>query len=151
MAERIGVICVGHLGQHHARVYTELLDARLIGVADSDIERARLIGEHLGVPWYSSAEELIKRKSPDAVSIVVPTSQHYEIAKIALNAGIHVLVEKPSTTSANDSRHLVECARKKGLSLHENYMFIFHDQIKAIDAMVKSGKIRAVQLHSVHV
>ena len=59
--KRVGVIGVGHLGQHHARVYTELLDARLIGVADRDEARARLIGEHLGVPAYTSLEELIDR------------------------------------------------------------------------------------------
>ena len=52
--KRFGVIGVGHLGQHHARVYTELLDARLVGVADNDPERARSIGAHLGVPAYGS-------------------------------------------------------------------------------------------------
>ena len=75
--KRFGVIGVGHLGQHHARVYTELLDARLVGVADQDERRSHLIGDNLGVPAYSTMEELIARQSPDAVSIVVPTSLHY--------------------------------------------------------------------------
>ena len=59
--KRVGVIGVGHLGQHHARVYTELLDARLVGIVDRDEERAHLIGENLGVPAYSTMEELIAR------------------------------------------------------------------------------------------
>ena len=132
MAERIGVIGVGHLGQHHARVYTELLDARLVGVADSDIERARLIGEHLGVPWYSSAEELIKRKSPDAVSIVVPTSQHYETAKIALNAGIHVLVEKPVTLRPEEAGELLKLADEKNLVLQVGHIERFNSAIRYV-------------------
>ena len=69
--KRVGVIGVGHLGQHHARVYTELLDARLVGVADRDEERAHLIGENLGVPAYSTMEELIGRQAPDAVLIEI--------------------------------------------------------------------------------
>ena len=56
---KIGVIGVGHLGQHHARIYTELLDARLAGVADSNLERAHFIGGNLGVPAYNSLEELM--------------------------------------------------------------------------------------------
>ena len=79
--KRVGVIGVGHLGQHHARVYTELLDARLVGIVDRDEERAHLIGENLGVPAYSTMEELIARQAPDAVSIVVPTSLHFDEAE----------------------------------------------------------------------
>ena len=82
--KRVGVIGVGHLGQHHARVYTELLDARLVGIVDRDEERAHLIGENLGVPAYSTMEELIARQAPDAVSIVVPTSLHFDVARAAI-------------------------------------------------------------------
>ncbi len=132
MAERIGVIGVGHLGQHHARVYTELLDARLIGVADCNIERAKIIGEHLGVPAYNSIEELIRLKSPDAVSIVVPTSQHYETAKIALEAGIHVLVEKPVTLRPEEAGELLEIASQKNLVLQVGHIERFNSAIRYI-------------------
>ena len=100
---RVGVVGVGHLGQHHARVYTELLDARLVGVADSDLDRAKTIGDHLGVQAYSSIEELINFQRPEALSIVVPTSQHFEVAKKAMQAGIHVLIEKPVTTRPDEA------------------------------------------------
>lgn len=132
MTERIGVIGVGHLGQHHARVYTELLDARLIGVADSNFERARFIGDHLGVPAYSSLEELIRKKSVDAVSIVVPTSQHYEIAKTALEAGIHVLVEKPVTMKPEEAGELLKIADKKNLVLQVGHIERFNSAVRYI-------------------
>ncbi|MBQ7263778.1 MAG: Gfo/Idh/MocA family oxidoreductase, partial [Synergistaceae bacterium] len=120
--ERVGVIGVGHLGQHHARVYTELLDARLVGVADSDIDRARVIGERLGTPAYGSLEELIARQAPDAVSIVVPTSQHYDVARRALEAGLHVLVEKPVTTDLDEAEALLKLAADRGLVLQVGHI-----------------------------
>ena len=132
MSERVGVIGVGHLGQHHARIYTELLDAHLVGVADCDLERARFIGEHLGVPAYNSFEELISRKSVDALSVVVPTSQHYEIAKKALEAGIHVLVEKPVTMRPEEAGELLEIASRKNLVLQVGHIERFNSAIRYI-------------------
>lgn len=130
--ERIGVIGVGHLGQHHARIYTELLDAQLVGVADCNLERARFIGDNLGVPAYDSLEDLIRRKSPDAISIVVPTSQHYEIAKAALESGIHVLVEKPVTMRPEEAGELLKIADSKNLVLQVGHIERFNSAIRYI-------------------
>ena len=130
--KRFGVIGVGHLGQHHARVYTELLDARLVGVADNDPERARSIGAHLGVPAYGSLEELIDRQAPDAVSIVVPTSLHYEIAKRAMEAGLHVLIEKPVTTRPEEAEDLLRLAAEKDLVLQVGHIERFNSAIRYI-------------------
>ncbi|MBQ9565173.1 MAG: Gfo/Idh/MocA family oxidoreductase [Synergistaceae bacterium] len=130
--KRFGVIGVGHLGQHHARVYTELLDARLVGVADSDLDRARVIGDHLGVSAYSSLEELIERQAPDAVSIVVPTSLHYEIAKKAMEAGLHVLVEKPVTTRPEEAEKLLRLAAERDLVLQVGHIERFNSAIRYI-------------------
>ncbi|NCC62994.1 MAG: gfo/Idh/MocA family oxidoreductase, partial [Verrucomicrobiae bacterium] len=76
--KRVGVIGVGHLGQHHARVYTELLGAHLVGVVDQNESRAAAIGENLGVPWFTEIDDFIDRAAPEAVSVVVPTSMHFE-------------------------------------------------------------------------
>ena len=134
--KRVGVIGVGHLGQHHARVYTELLDARLIGVADRDEARARLIGEHLGVPAYTSLEELIDRQAPDAVSIVVPTSLHYETARTAMEAGVHVLVEKPVTTRPDEAEELLKLAAKNDLVLQVGHIERFNSAVRYISQTV---------------
>lgn len=130
--KKFGVIGVGHLGQHHARVYTELLDARLVGVADSDIERARVIGEHLGVPACGSMDELIDRYAPDALSIVVPTSMHFDIAKKAMEAGIHVLIEKPVTTRPDEAEELLKLADSRDLVLQVGHIERFNSAIRYI-------------------
>ena len=136
--KRVGVIGVGHLGQHHARVYTELLDARLVGVADRDEERAHLIGENLGVPAYSTMEELIGRQAPDAVSIVVPTSLHFDVARTAMEAGIHVLVEKPVTTRPDEAEELLKLAAKKDLVLQVGHIERFNSAVRYISQTVHS-------------
>ena len=134
--KRVGVIGVGHLGQHHARVYTELLDARLVGIVDRDEERAHLIGENLGVPAYSTMEELIARQAPDAVSIVVPTSLHFDVARTAMEAGIHVLVEKPVTTRPDEAEELLKLAAKKNLVLQVGHIERFNSAVRYISQTV---------------
>lgn len=134
--KRVGVIGVGHLGQHHARVYTELLDARLVGIVDRDEERAHLIGENLGVPVYSTMEELIARQAPDAVSIVVPTSLHFDVARAAMEAGIHVLVEKPVTTRPEEAEELLKLAAKKDLVLQVGHIERFNSAVRYISQTV---------------
>ena len=134
--KRVGVIGVGHLGQHHARVYTELLDARLVGIVDRDEVRAHLIGENLGVPAYSTMEELIARQAPDAVSIVVPTSLHFDVARAAMEAGIHVLVEKPVTTRPDEAEELLKLAAKKDLVLQVGHIERFNSAVRYISQTV---------------
>lgn len=135
-SKRVGVIGVGHLGQHHARVYTELLDTRLVGVVDTDENRAHSIGENLGVPWYTSMEELLDRQRPEALSIVVPTSLHYSIAKRALEQGIHVLIEKPVTTRPSEAEELLNIAAQKDLVLQVGHIERFNSAVRHISQTV---------------
>ena len=83
----------------------------------------------------------------DALYIPLPPALHFQWAKFALENGKHVLVEKPSTISASNSAELVKIARSKGLALHENYMFQFHEQLKVIKEIVDSGEIGDVRLY----
>ncbi|MDR1378560.1 MAG: Gfo/Idh/MocA family oxidoreductase [Synergistaceae bacterium] len=134
--KRVGVVGVGHLGQHHARVYTELLDARLVGVVDVDENRAHFISENLGIPFYTEMEELLERQSPDALSIVVPTSLHYAIAKQALERGVHVLIEKPVTTRPSEAEELLNIAARKNLVLQVGHIERFNGAIRHISQTV---------------
>ena len=99
-----------------------------------------------GLETMTSFQELIDREDIDALYIPQPPALHFKWAKAALEAGKHVLVEKPSTTSLEDSKALVDLAASKGLALHENYMFIYHSQIAQIKEMVARGKIGDVRL-----
>lgn len=124
------------MGQHHARVYTELLEARLVGVVDVDENRAHSIGENLGVPCYTSMGELIESQHPDALSIVVPTSQHYAVAGEALERGIHVLVEKPVTTRPSEAEDLLRLADRNNLVLQVGHIERFNSAIRHISQTV---------------
>ena len=106
---RAGVIGVGHLGRHHARLYASLPDSTLVGVVDDDCERASLIGRQYGARAFGDLPNLLEQV--DVVSVAVPTSVHYSVAKVCLEAGKHVLVEKPIAVLPIEAQELVELAR----------------------------------------
>jgi predicted dehydrogenase len=109
---RAGVIGVGHLGQHHARLYASLPEAQLIGVMDQLVERAQTVAERHGVRIFRTAEELLPHV--DVVSVAVPTSGHYAVAKACLQAGKHVLIEKPIAATPAEAQELVQLAKQRG-------------------------------------
>ncbi|PID57510.1 UDP-N-acetyl-D-glucosamine dehydrogenase [candidate division KSB3 bacterium] len=108
---RVGVIGVGHLGQHHARVYAELENCVLAGVADLDVERARLIAKRHDTMWYKNYTDLCEQV--DAVSIAVPTQEHHAIGMECLRRGIHVLIEKPIARTLEEADQLIELGAKQ--------------------------------------
>ena len=112
---RAGVIGVGHLGQHHARLYTSLPGSQLIGVVDQSIERAQVVAERHGARVFRTADELLPHV--DVVSIAVPTSGHYAVVQACLNAGKHVLVEKPIAITLEEAQELVQLAKQRGCCL----------------------------------
>ncbi|MDH4185766.1 MAG: Gfo/Idh/MocA family oxidoreductase [Nitrospira sp.] len=111
-ALKAGVIGVGHLGQHHARLYASLPDAQLIGVSDQSVERAQIIADRHGARVFRTVEELLPHV--DVVSVAVPTSGHYAVAKACLLAGKHVLIEKPIAVTPAHAQELVHLAKQKG-------------------------------------
>lgn len=102
-----------------------------------------------GSKIYDGYQLLIESSEIDAVYLPLPPALHYKWAKMALEKGKHVFVEKPSTTCLADTDELIKIAAEKKLALHENYMFIFHDQLKALDDVVKSGEIGDVRLYRI--
>lgn len=112
---RTGVIGVGHLGQHHARLYASLPGSRLVGVVDQSAERAQVIAARHNVRTYPSIDELLPHI--DVVSIAVPTSAHFAVAKACLLAGKHVLVEKPLAVTPAEAQELVRLAAQHNCRL----------------------------------
>ncbi len=105
---KVGVIGVGHLGQHHARIYAELPGADLVAVVDIAESRRREVGGKLNVPALTNYRDLLGKV--DAVSVAVPTLHHHEIARDFLRAGCDVLVEKPMTRTLAEADDLVAIA-----------------------------------------
>lgn len=111
MAVRVGVIGVGYLGQHHARIYSEIEGSELVGIVDVDQERADSFAEKYGCLAQMDYKELFP--AVDALSIVTPTTSHYAIALDCLRAGKDVLIEKPITVSVEEADALIREAEKQ--------------------------------------
>lgn len=121
---RVGVIGVGHLGQHHARIYSDLPNATLIAVMDLDRQRGQLIAKRYQVTFCQRLANLLPQV--DAVSVAVPTSAHYPVVKSCLEAGLHVLVEKPITSTIDEGRELVWLAKEKHVILQVGHVERFN-------------------------
>ncbi|MEM7165238.1 MAG: Gfo/Idh/MocA family oxidoreductase [Planctomycetota bacterium] len=126
---RVAVVGVGHLGQHHARVYSELPQATLVGVVDVSEEQAKLVADRHGVAYYSKIESILD--DVDAVSIVVPTPMHFEMARPFLEAGKSVLVEKPLASTLEEADALNEAAATSGSILQVGHIERFNPVIAA--------------------
>lgn len=137
MTERVklGVIGTGHMGQYHVNVAKTLNDATLVGIYDSDLERAKQIAEKHKTLAFSTIDELISKT--DAVVIAVPTFLHHEIAKKALEANKHVLVEKPIAETTKQAKELVKIAGEKNLVLLVGHVERFNGAVLELSKIVK--------------
>lgn len=135
-AIRVGVVGVGHLGIHHARVYSELLGTRLVGVMDVDRDRAAGVAENLGVSAYSDLDRFLDETRPDALSIVVPTVKHLEVAKKAMERDIHLLIEKPVTASTEEAEELLRTASDRNLILQVGHIERFNSAVQYVRDLV---------------
>lgn len=138
---RAGVIGVGSMGRHHARVYSELSDIELVGIADSDIERAEAIAAEYASGAYTQPD-LLERV--DMVSIAVPTQYHYTVAYECIEAGVHVLIEKPFVEDPADGRDLIEFADERGVVLQVGHIERFNPAVRTLMDIVDDLNIIAV-------
>jgi len=111
--------------------------------------KAQTFVDSYGGKIYEGYRNLIESADIDAVYIPLPPGLHYQWAKVALAAGKHILVEKPCTTALANTQDLLQEAESKGLAVHENYMFAFHDQLKAVNDIVDSSEIGDVRLYRI--
>jgi len=133
---RVAVLGTGSLGKEHTRVYAELAAAGLVqltGVHDSQPDSARRVAERHGVPVLGSLAEAMT--ASDALSIVTPTSTHFELAKTLLQHGKHVLVEKPMTDNAAQAAELVQLARQQQCVLQVGHIERFNPVFKYLESV----------------
>lgn len=141
---RAAVIGVGSMGQHHARVYTELPTTMLVGVADALPETGQRIGAKYGVPAYADYHELLQRERPEIVTVAVPTQEHRLVAETALAAGCHVLVEKPIAASVEEGKALIARAAELRRKLMVGHIVRFSPAIQALKQHLNAGELGRV-------
>lgn len=111
--------------------------------------KAQVFVDQYGGKIFEGYKNIVGSDEIDAIYIPLPPALHYKWAKLALENGKHVLVEKPSTMSLRDTKELTDIAKAKRLAFHENYMFMFHNQLDAIEQIVSEGTIGDVRLYRV--
>lgn len=128
---RTAVIGVGYLGNFHAQKYAALEDAELVGVVDGDKTRAEQVAAACACPFYTDHRDLIGKV--DAVSVVVPTQYHYQVARDFLAVGVHVLIEKPITVTIEQADELIAIADEKKLVFQVGHLERFNPVLMAAE------------------
>jgi predicted dehydrogenase len=140
---RVGVVGVGSLGQHHARIYSQLEGAQLVGLYDADQGRARALAEQHGTRAFASMDELAG--AVEAASIVVPTHLHHEVAGALIAKGLHLLVEKPITSTMEEAEDLVRAAQDKGVILQVGHVERFNPVMAYLEG--QAPRPRFIEAH----
>lgn len=133
---RAGVIGVGYLGRFHAQKYAALENVDLVGIADVSRERAEEVAAEVGTTAFTDYRELLAQV--DLVSIVVPTQHHFPVAKECLEAGCHILLEKPVTQTVAEADELIRMAAERHLIFQVGHLERFNPAILALRGVLKN-------------
>jgi predicted dehydrogenase len=128
---KAGVLGVGSLGFHHARILREVSGAEMAGVYDEDPARLEKVSAELGVRAFRSRDELLE--TVDAAVIAVPTTVHAEVAMAAIDAGVHLLIEKPIAHTLAEAEAIVDAANARGLVVATGHVERFNGALRACE------------------
>ena len=130
---KVGVVGVGHLGRHHLRVYSELPEAELVGIHDTDLDKAEKEAAEFKTRHFRELDPLLEKA--EAVSLVVPTSFHFSVGQQIIKKGINLLIEKPITQTVDQAQKLIQMAQEKNLTLQVGHIERFNPAFQAIQGM----------------
>jgi len=140
---RLGVVGVGHLGKHHARIAAGVPGARLTAVADTQRDRAVAAAAAAGAKVFEDYRDLFGQV--DAVTVAAPTEKHHEIALAFLERGVSVLVEKPITRSLTEADALIAAAKQSGATLATGHTERYNPAVAAVLPLVSTP--RFIEVH----
>ncbi|MDY6846711.1 MAG: Gfo/Idh/MocA family oxidoreductase [Chloroflexota bacterium] len=141
MTLKTAVIGVGSMGKNHARIYWELPNADLVGVADFDHGTAEKIANKYGTKAYYDYKVLLDETKPDAVTLAVPTIYHHDIALEIIERGIPLLIEKPISFTIEEGQSIIDAAKKKNVKLMIGHIERFNPAIITLKKHISEGKI----------
>jgi UDP-N-acetylglucosamine 3-dehydrogenase len=144
MTTRVAVIGVGMMGRNHARVYADLPDVELVGVADASEQVAETVARKYRCASYTNYLALLDELAPDAVTIAVPTVEHLNVALEAIRRGIHVLIEKPISYSVEQGEDMIAAAKVAGVQLMVGHIERFNPAVVALKERLLAGELGRV-------
>ncbi|MCW6037992.1 Gfo/Idh/MocA family oxidoreductase [Spirulina subsalsa FACHB-351] len=142
---RIGVIGVGNMGQHHTRVLSLMKDVELVGVSDINVERGLDTASKHRVRFFEDYHDLLPYV--DAVCIAVPTRLHHQVGMNCLEAGVHVLIEKPIAASIAEAESLVNAAAEANCILQVGHIERFNPAFQELSKVLKTEELLAIEAH----
>jgi len=147
---KVGVIGIGNMGWHHARVLSLLKDAELVAVADPDPDRGKLATEQFDCRWFADYRDMLSEV--EAVCIAVPTLLHHAVGLACLEAGLHVLIEKPIAASEEEASALIAAASRNGRLLQVGHIERFNPAFRELTKVVANEEVVVLEArrHSPH-
>lgn len=145
MVIKVGVIGVGVMGEHHARVYAELPNVELVGIVDINKNTVREIANRYSTEAYIDYKKLLKCDL-DAVSIVVPTSLHAKVAVDVANAGVDVLIEKPIANTIGNALKIIKSADKNDVKVMIGHIERFNPIIPIIQNNIRNCDVISIDV-----
>lgn len=142
---KVGVIGAGAMGSNHIRVYSELPEVELVGITDINEKIAENISKKFNVESFTNYRKLLE-KNLDAVSVCTPTSLHEKISIDTINAGCHVLVEKPISDTIEGAKRIINVAEKKGVKLMVGHIERFNPVISTIKERIKDIEVISIDI-----
>jgi len=142
---KVGVIGLGAMGRNHVRVYSELPDVELVGIADIDYDLSQSLAKKYHTKPFSDYKELLQGDL-DAVSIAVPTSCHCEVAMVTADAGVNMLIEKPIADSIPAANSIIESVSKNQVKLMVGHIERFNPVIPVIKKEIEGTEVSLIEI-----
>ncbi len=142
---RIGIIGVGNMGQHHTRILSLLKDVELIGVSDINVERGLDIASKYRVRFFENYLDMLPHV--EAVCIAVPTLLHHQVGMDCLEAGVHILIEKPIAASISEAESLVNAAADSNCILQVGHIERFNPAFSELSKVLQTEEVLALEAH----
>lgn len=147
---KVAVIGVGSMGQHHARVYSQIDNVELVAISDPNKVILEKISSKLKVKGFTDYKEMLNSIEIDAVSIVVPTSLHKDVSIYCLNKKKHVLLEKPIASNEQESIEIINCAKENNVQLMIGHIERFNPAIISLkEKLHEIGEIYKIDIQRI--
>lgn len=143
---RVGVIGVGFWGRNHARIFSQMPNTILAAICDKDPQRAKIIADQFNTEWYTNDQKLLERENIEAVTICTPTTTHYDVSISAVNAGKHVLIEKPIADTVERARGILKAAEKNSVYVMTGFIERFNPGTQRVKKLIDDGRLGNIVL-----
>lgn len=141
---KVAVVGLGYMGQNHTRILSSLPSVELVAICDVDKTKSEQLAKNYKVKAYNQFQNLIKSENLDAIFICLPTTLHYKSAKLALENGIAVFVEKPISDNVKQAKHLIAFSKRKKIPIMIGHIERFNPVVREIKKRFASGELGKV-------